>query len=244
MRLEVKELELADYDLLENIKAAFYRLWKLKSAVLVMTLIGLLLSFIFVSYIGVKTNYEATSTIFSAAYGSLSDSSTGVAVMNTYSTLLNSNRVCEKAAAELNDSRYTADVLKEMVEDEDIYISGANTNSKYYGYKVDLVAVTENPSDSLRIANAMADAFVMEINDIVGGGTLQVMDEAREVEESKSISVALIALIFSGITFVFASLIIFAREFFSEKVYTIHQCEQNDDLILGLIPNVKTKGIL
>jgi capsular polysaccharide biosynthesis protein len=244
MRLEVKELELADYDLLENIKAAFYRLWKLKSAVLIMTLMGLLMSFIFVSFIGVKTNYEATSTIFSAAYGSLSDSSTGVAVMNTYSSLLDSTRVCENAAAELNDSRYTADVLKEMVEDEKIFISGANTNSKYYGYRIDLVAVTESPSDSIHIANAMADAFVSEINDIVGFGTLQVMDEAKNVEESKNISVVLIALIASGLTLIFSSLIIFAVEFFSEKVYTIPQCEQNEDLILGLIPNVKTKGII
>ena len=69
MRLEVKELELADYDLLENIKAAFYRLWKLKSAVFVLTLIGLLTSFVFIGLIGVKTKYVATTSIFSAAYG-------------------------------------------------------------------------------------------------------------------------------------------------------------------------------
>ena len=244
MRLEVKELELADYDLLENIKAAFYRLWKLKSAVFVMTLIGLTLSFIFVSFVGVRTNYKSVSTIFSAAYGSISESNVGVSAMNTYSNLLNSNRVCEKAAAELNNALYTADVLKTMVEEGEIYISGASANSKYFGYKIDLVAIAGDPKDAVNIANAMANAFVVEINDIVGGGTLQVLDEAREVEESKSISVVLIALIFSGVTFVFASLLVFAKEFFSEKVYTIPQCEQNNDLILGLIPNVKEKGII
>ena len=244
MRLEVKELELADYDLLENIKTAFYRLGKLKSAVFVMTLIGLLTSFIFISFIGVRTNYEATSTIFSAAYGSISDSSVGVPVMNTYSGMLNSNRVCEKAAALLNNAAYNAEVLRTMVEEEEIFISGASTNSKYYGYKIDLVAIAATPEDAVAIANAMADAFVLEINDMVGGGTLQVMDEAREVEESKSISVVLVALVFSGITFVFTALIIFAKEFFSEKVYTIAQCEQNEDLILGLIPNAKEKGII
>ena len=244
MNLEVKELELADYDLLENIKAAFYRLWKLKSAVLVMTLIGLVASFIFISYIGVRTNYEATSTIFSAAYGSLSDSSGGVSVMNTYSSLLDSDRVCEKAAAELNNAAYSAEVLKLMVQEEDIHISGASTNSKYYAYKIELVAIADNPADAVKIANAMADAFVMEINDIAGGGTLQVLDQAKGVVESKSISVLLVALIFSGITFVLASVLIFIKEFLSEKVYTIAQCEQNNDLILGLIPNVKEKGII
>lgn len=243
MRLDIKELELADYDLLENIKAAFYRLWKLKSAIVVMTLIGLVASFIFIDYIGVKTNYQATSTIFSAAYGSISDSSAGVSVMNNYSPLLDSNRVCEKAAAILNNSAYTAEVLKTMIEEDEIFISGASQNSKYYGYKIDLVAVAGTPSDAVKIANAMADAFVSEINDMVGGGTLQVMDEANSVEETKSISVLLVALVFTVITFVFSVLIIFAKEFFSELVYTIPQCEQNEDLILGLIPNGKEKDM-
>ncbi len=243
MRLDVKELELADYDLLENIKAAFYRLWKLKSAIILMTLMGLVASFIFLDYVGVKTNYEATSTVFSAAYGSVSDSTTGVTVMNTYSSLLDSNRVCEKAAAELNNSAYTADVLKNMVENESIYISGASTNKNYYGYRIDLVAIAENPADAIDIANAMANAFVAEINDMVGGGTLQVMDEASDVSESKSISVILVALVFCFITFVLSVLIIFAKEFFSELVYTIPQCEQDEDLILGLIPNGKEKDM-
>ena len=244
MRLDIKELELADYDLLENLKAAFYRLWKLKSAVFVLTLIGLLTSFVFIGFLGVKTNYVATTSIFSAAYGSLSDSSGGVSYMNTYSSLLNSTRVCEKAAAQLNDSSYPADILKKMVEEEDIYIDGASTNSKNYKYKIYLVAVADNPSDAIKIANAMADAFVTEINDLAGGGTLQVMDEADDYEEKKNISEILVAVVFSGLTFVFSTLFIFAKEFFSEKVYTISQCEQDEDLILGLIPNGKTKEII
>ena len=73
---------------------------------------------------------------------------------------------------------------------------------------------------------------------------LQVLDQAKGVVESKSVSVLLVALIFSGITFVLASVLIFIKEFLSEKVYTIAQCEQNNDLILGLIPNVKEKGII
>ena len=244
MRLEIKELEVADYELLENIKAAFYRLWKLRSAIFVMTLMGLLASFIFIDYIGVRTNYVASSSIFSAAYGSVSESSSGVPIMNTYSSLLDSTRVCEKAAAQLNNASYSAAVLKEMVEDNKIYIDGANTNSKYYGYKIYMVAIAENPSDAIKIANAMADAFVMEINDIAGGGTVQVMDEAKECEETKNLSVILVAIIFSGIAFVLSMLIVFIKEFFSEKVYTIPQCEQNEDLILGLIPNDKAKEII
>jgi capsular polysaccharide biosynthesis protein len=244
MRLDIKELEIADYNLLENLKAAFYRLWKLKSAVFVLTLIGLLTSFVFIGFIGVKTNYVATTSIFSAAYGSLSDSSGGVSFMNTYSSLLNSTRVCDKAAAQLNDSSYSSDALKEMVEEEKIYIKGASTNSKNYQYKIYLVAVEDNPSDAIKIANAMADAFVTEINDLAGGGTLQVMDVASDCEETKNINEIIVAIIFSGLTFILSTFLIFVKEFFSEKVYLVSQCEQDEDLILGLIPNGKSKEIV
>ena len=107
-----------------------------------------------------------------------------------------------------------------------------------------MVAVADNPSDAIKIANAMAEAFVTEINDLAGGGTLQIMDEAVDCEEKKNISEVLIAIIFSGLTFIFSTLIIFAKEFFSEKVYLVSQCEQDEDLILGLIPNGKTKEIV
>ena len=42
MKMNIEELETADYDILENIKVAFYRLWKMKIVVLLMTLIGFL----------------------------------------------------------------------------------------------------------------------------------------------------------------------------------------------------------
>ena len=70
------------------------------------------------------------------------------------------------------------------------------------------------------------------------------MDEAVDAKEKKNISEIVIAIIFSGLTFVFSTLFIFAKEFFTEKVYTIPQCEQDEDLILGLIPNSKTKEII
>ena len=70
MEVEVRELEIADYDLFENIKTALYRLWKFKLVVVLMTLVGLLLSLIYISIVGVKVNYQSTATIYSMVYGS------------------------------------------------------------------------------------------------------------------------------------------------------------------------------
>ena len=52
MNVDIRELEVADYDLLENIKTAFYRLWKFKLVVALMTLVGFLVSLIYISIVG------------------------------------------------------------------------------------------------------------------------------------------------------------------------------------------------
>lgn len=40
MKVSIDELEIGDYDILENIKTAFYRLWKKKLIVAVMMIVG------------------------------------------------------------------------------------------------------------------------------------------------------------------------------------------------------------
>ena len=87
MKMNIEELETADYDILENIKVAFYRLWKMKIVVLLMTLIGFLAFGVYVGLAGVKTSYFATASIYSAVYGSYEDSMGGVTVMNQYASL-------------------------------------------------------------------------------------------------------------------------------------------------------------
>ena len=84
MKMNIDELEMADYDILENIKVAFYRLWKMKIVVILMTLIGFLAFGVYVGLAGVKTSYFATASIYSAVYGSYEDSMGGVTVMNQY----------------------------------------------------------------------------------------------------------------------------------------------------------------
>ena len=102
MNIDINELETADYDILENVKVAFYRLWKMRYVVVLWTLIALLISFMYVLISGVETKYRSSATIFSAVYGSYQDSTNGVTMMNTYAGLLNSSRVCERAVVNLN----------------------------------------------------------------------------------------------------------------------------------------------
>lgn len=236
MNIEIEELEVADYDLLENIKTAFYRLWKFKMVVVLMTLVGLLLSAVYISIVGINVNYRSSATIYSMVYGSYEDSTDGVQVMNTYATLLGSSNVCERAVVSLQETGITAEMLRGMVSSGRIYLSGASTNSKSYGYKLTLVTVSNTPDYVQDISNAMSKAFVDEINDLLGNKTLQVVDGATGVYEAKSISVPLCVALFGAGAFALSCAVIFIKEFFSTKVHSVAQCESKRELILGMIP--------
>ncbi len=236
MDVRIEELEIADYDILENIKTALYRLWKFKMVVILMTLVGLLASVIFISIVGVKTTYRSSAAIYSLVYGSSDDSIDGVKVMNTYADLLGTTSVCERAAAYLQNPGITAVSLKSMVTGGRIYISGASTDSKKYGYRLTLVAMSTQPENITEIANAMAMAFVDEINELMGSNTLQVVDSAMGITSSKSISIPLIVALFGGVAFAMSCVVIFLKEFFSAKVYSVAQCEYRKEKILGMIP--------
>ena len=236
MKVDVKELELADYDILENVKTAFYRLWKLKMIVVMCTVLGFCASLIFVGVVGVKTNYRSVATIYSLVYGSYTESNAGVTVMNTYSGLLGTSRVCERAAEEFIGTNVTSDYLRSMVNSGRIYLSGANRDSKKYGYSLTLVSTLPTPEYVTDITNAMASAFADEINSMLGTSSVQVMDRAQSYYSVNSLNVKLYMLLFTAAGFALSAGLIFVKEFFSFKVYSVAQCEQNKDLILGLVP--------
>lgn len=236
MNMEINELELADYDIIENVKAAFYRLWKLKVVVLLTTLIGFLVFFVFISIVGNHTEYRSHAAVYSAVYGSFEESTDGVTVMNKYASLLGTSRVCSRAAETLADPELTASVLSGMVQRGEIYLAGASSNSREFGYRLTLVTVSENPHRIMDISNAMAQAFADEINDLLGFSSVQVLDAATTYSSYDSINEKLYLLLFGGAGFFLAVVIILVKEFFSSKVYTVGQCEKNRDYVFGLIP--------
>lgn len=240
-KAQVKELEIDDYNLFENIKAAFYRLWKQKIIVFIVTGLAICLSLIYVGIVGIKIKYYSTASIYSVVYGSSNESYSGVTLMNTYSDLISTSRVCDRAATTLSKYGYTSEILQSFAKSGYIYLSGASTNSKNFGYKLVLYVISPSldtvPLENITvIANAMANAFVDELNDISGMQTLQVMDEAKSVGRSQSMSTKIYMLLFAAVGFAGACGVIFIKEFFSSKVYTIGQCEGDKNQILGILP--------
>ena len=241
MKLDIEELETTDFDIMESIRTGLYKLWKFKWLVCIMTLAGFGAFFIYIGIVGIHTNYYASASIYSAAYGSYEDTNGGVAVMNTYAPLLGSSRVSERAAIALQEYGITAAQIRSMIGSGEIYLSGASSNAKSYGYKLSLSVVTSRTDKVDKIANALAKAFTDEINDLIGISTLQVMDEARGYGTAPSIHAKLFFVIFGAVAGVLTCVIIFCIGFFSPKVYSVAQCERDKEKILGLIPYNEAK---
>lgn len=238
--IDIDELETADYDILENIKAAFYRLWKLKVVVVLATVVGFLASLIFIAVVGVRTTYNANATVYSVVYGSSEASADGMQAMNQYAnTILRSNQLAERASEMLAGSGISAGKIQSMVFSGQISLRGYSTDSKKYGNVLTFVVSDSTSNQIIEIANAMAQAYADEINDLIGSRTVQVLNTASGIYATKSINVKKYILLFCAAAFVLAAGIIFVKEFFASRVYLIGQCESNEDLILGLIPESK-----
>ena len=163
-------------------------MWKNALLIILISLIGALAAMIYVGVVGRVTNYAANATLFSAAYGSYEDSSSGVTVMNTYSSLIGTSRVCERAAEQLGEYGITSDVLKNMVKSGSIYVIGASSDSRSYSYRINVYVTSRSPERVVAITNAMADSLANELNDFLGTRTIQVMDEAESYYSYQSIN--------------------------------------------------------
>lgn len=238
---DIRTIEEQDFDIIENAFVALREVWKKKLLIILVTIAGFLMSIIFISIKGNSTNYYSSATLFSAVYGSYSDTTAGVAAMNRYADLIKSSRVCSRAAQDLAGYNISAAELRKMAVNGSIKVSGASTNSVSYGYKLTVSVYSESKETIVAVTNAMASAFAAELNDLLGTQTIQVMDEASGYGSYNTLNVTMYLLLFTGAAFVLACGLIFVFAFFSPWVRSVAQCEQDYDLILGMLPYTKNK---
>jgi len=238
---DIRSIENQDFDIIENAFVALRELWKKKLLIVLVTIAGFLMSIIYISIVGNSTNYYCSATLFSAVYGSYSDTTTGVAAMNRYTDLIKSSRVCSRAAQDLSSYNITSAELRKMTTDGSIKVIGASTNSTSYGYKLTISVYSESKEKIVAITNAMASAFAAELNDLLGTQTIQVMDEATGYASYDTLNVIMYILLFTGAAFVLVCGLIFVSVFFSPWVRSVAQCEQDYSLVLGILPYTKNR---
>lgn len=174
--------------------------------------------------------YRAYSNVYSVSFGSYTDSVEGVYVLQTYSDIINSRKVANRAAMIIGDDSLDGEKIKSTIT-----YSYSEQSPVYYIY-----ATTTDPQLSMIIANAVAKAFVIEMNNIMGEDNAQILDEAYDYEQvfngrKDQIKNILIITLLGTLLCLFVIVMI---SFFSNKVESVNDVTLNGEIeILGVIPN-------
>lgn len=218
-----------EISLQDLLRLSISSIWRNKLVIGAATILFLLVGILYASVQSVTNIYYAKATITSAIYGSYQDSVTVSNAMENYSGVLTSRKVCERAEALIGDSKISADYIMSMIESS---INGSSTIMSVYAYSSD-------PKTCVLVANAVAEAFVIEIQGITGSDAIQILDASQTAHISADGYMSLIKkiMMMAAAGFVLSCLYFICLEIFSTKVKTIEQCSGPEgDELLGVIP--------
>lgn len=223
-------IEMNDEIRFQDFKLAFIAVWNKKIYVLVCCLITFLLGILLTITANTQNTYCAMSSVYGAIYGNYEESSDATSAMLSYADVLTTKKVCERAESFLGTSNITADDIQRMIRAE--YSSDSII--------LKIWATADNPETAINVANAVGEAFVIEMQTILGSDAIQMLDTADRyyIETNGFRELWKKRLIFAFLGFVGSCVVIFALELFSNKIKTVEQCIfDEDDVILAILPN-------
>ncbi len=225
-------------DFMQCIRAVFQK-W---TALLAMAGIGMLLAggaaFLLADQEDV---YQATTSVYCiGGEGSYSQTAQNIQVMNIYVDIIRSSRVAERANRILGNAYPDAESILSMITvdygEQKSLISSVNTNSSIV---IKLVGKSVNEQEAVDVANAMAEAFVMEMSSILGNSNVQLLDAASSAEKIyEAEKQNLIYIVLGAVAgMLLAAVWIVMKEIFSVNLNTVNDGTLYGKLdIIGVIP--------
>lgn len=207
-------------------------IWKNKLLIASITLLTLLVGILQASWQTVTNTYRAQATVYTVYSGTTQESAAITSALVGYSDVVTSKKVCERAEAIIGDSSVTASQIQRMIS---VSYNNAST-------VMTITSFSNSPSAALKVANAVAEAFVTEIQALTGSDKIQVLDEADNVSlTSNGMQGLLSTVIMYGVAgFAISILVIVMRVIFSTKVRSVEQClDEGESEILGIIPYIE-----
>lgn len=218
----------------EDFRLAFIKLWDYKILIFLITLAGLFAGLLYTSNSAYAPAYSALSSVVYSPNNGLGSSISSALIksgtITNYTDLVQSSNVCEYAASLINDRDITAQEIQSMIS-----VSISSDNS----YVMQIGAKSTDPKLAIKVANAVAEAFTSEMINVTGSSSIQVLDVASKAVIVQNKDKNLKRLIFTLGAFIIISGIIVVRSLLSDKVRSIAQCVDNEDEILGIIPEIK-----
>lgn len=223
-----------EIDFLRCIKAVFRNFKWVVCSTFAFLFIGVMAA---VLCLDTENVYDAKASVYSIAYGSYSESANGIQAIRTYRDIVKSVRVAERAALLLGDSSLDKFAIYDMIEVEEGEVNAYGVESE--SAIINIHAQSTNPEDAIRVANAVASAYAMEVTSITNSDSVQVLDEAYycEVTYNALKEQAILAGVITVAGFLLACVIIVLMEIFSTRIVTVEQGSLYGELeIIGVIP--------
>ena len=217
---------MSDFTMLD-ISSLLRQLWRNKWIIVLLTLSGLLAGMALTVNSEHEVRYRATSSVC-VTYTTYQEQMRGSSVMTSYSDLVVSLLVCERAAEILGDPSVMPADIQRMIDNQ----VGGNS------YVMFINATATEPQSAVNIANAVAQAFTEKVTTVSGNNSIQVLDIAR-TSTPLSDGIYNKILIAALGPFVLVCAWIVLREVFSGKIRYLSQCAEDNDEILGILPDIK-----
>ena len=176
-----------------------------------------------------EDEYTAETTVYSIM---------DYTALSLYSEIITSSKVCERAAASLDISNMDADSIKDIISVK------AYSTTLVLGIR----ATSTDISLASKVANAVAEVFIEEVNNITDNNSIRLLDEATTAKLSYNKQLEQLKL---RIIFTFAGILLLCvwvtiREIFTTKIHNLSDIGLDGEIdIIGIIPlfDKKMEGV-
>ena len=205
----------------------------------------------FITGIGLTLNvgqdrYSSNATVYAAADGSYSDATNAVTAMNAYLDVAGSYKICQRAALIIGRADVSAEDLQAATS---VSTSAKSTKSSSVSSFMNSSATiitfyssSTDPELAMEMADAMAQSYAFEMNEILNKESVKVLDTAHTYTKSYNANrQAWKNRIMAGaFGLVLACLIVVTCEIIDTKVRTVREATIRGNIpVIGIIPDYK-----
>lgn len=186
--------------------------------------------------------YTASSSVYGMSAESYTYTQTGVKAMNDYVGVATSMKVCERAALLMGKNNLTGTEVMKATTVSTGQEKATSTATQNTSTIIKITCEYNDPVVAMEMAQAVAEAFVMEMENILGTDAVQVLDKPYSYKKAFDATQNqwMIRILTFLVGAVIATGIVFLGEIFDTKASTIRECSLREEIpVFGVIPRFK-----
>lgn len=238
--MDLKENNTKEYytvDLIHIVRTLWRRVWAIALSGLIAALVGFVVSAFLISptysshiklYVN-NSSFSLGNTTFSI---SSSELTAAQSLVKTYGEILDSRSTLERIIEKANVD-YTYKELSSMIE----YAPSNETEI------MRVTVTTENPYESSKIANTIAEILPIRISEIIDGASMEVVDSAIPEFEKVAPSISQYTAIGLILGVFFSAVVVIISALIDDTIHDEEYILRNYDCpILGKVPNLHSSS--